>query len=168
MEFFSFFCPYCYELEKIHNIEKLTKKNIKNITIQTYHVNFLGGEFSNVLTKSWIIAEQMGIEDKIMLPIFKGIQETHTIHNIDNIKKIFKKKASIDENIFDKFWNSITIEFIVQKKNKEIIQSQIDYIPLMLINGKYMVNYSTIENVFKNNFPKKYIQLIQFLIKKND
>lgn len=119
MEFFSFFCPYCYKLQKKYNIRQLIQKNIhKNIKIQTYHVNFLGGKFSHILTKSWIIAQQIGIEEKIMLPIFKGIQETHTIQNLDGIKKVFKIVAGINENQFNNFWNSLTLNMLIKKKTK--------------------------------------------------
>ncbi len=167
MEFFSFFCPYCYEFEKIHNIRDLIKKNMnKNINIQTYHVNFLGGKLSYILTKSWIIAQQINIEEKIMLPMFKGIQETHTINNINNIKQLFKKEAGVDESKFNKFWNSLALKILVQKKNKDIEKSHIDHVPMMLIKGKYIIDYSKLEDIFKDNFSKKYIRLIQFLIDK--
>lgn len=94
MQFFSFLCPYCYELEKTYDIRNLIRKKInKNKSIKTYHVNFLGGEFGKILTKTWIIAEQMGVEEKIIIPIFKGIQETHTLNNINHIKNIFLEKT---------------------------------------------------------------------------
>ncbi|QCI21145.1 thiol:disulfide interchange protein [Buchnera aphidicola (Hyperomyzus lactucae)] len=162
MDFFSFFCPYCYEFKKIHN----TKSLIKNINVQTYHVNFFGGELSHILTKSWIIAEQIGIEEKIVLPIFKAIQETHTINNIDSIKKIFKKDGGVSEKKFNNFWNSLTLKILVQKKNKDVEKSNLDHVPTMLIHGKYIIDYAKIENAFKENFSQKYIELIQFLIKK--
>ncbi|QCI17817.1 thiol:disulfide interchange protein [Buchnera aphidicola (Acyrthosiphon lactucae)] len=166
-EFFSFFCPYCYEFEKTHNTRYLIKNNIKkNISFQIYHVNFLGGKLSSILTKSWIIAQQIGIEKKIALPIFKGIQETHSINNLNNIKKIFKKEAGVNESTFNSFWNSLTLKILVQKQKKDIKKSHLENIPTMLINGKYLIDYSKIENIFKDNFSQKYINLIQFLINK--
>ncbi|QIQ42001.1 MAG: thioredoxin domain-containing protein [Buchnera aphidicola (Microlophium carnosum)] len=167
IEFFSFFCPYCYEFEKTHNTRYLIKNNIqKNINIQRYHVNFLGGKISYILTKSWIIAQKIGIEKKITLPIFKGIQETHTINNINNIKKIFKKEAGVSENKFNSFWNSLTLKILVQKQKKDIQKVGLEHIPIMLINGKYIIDYSKIEDMFKDSFSQKYIKLIQFLINK--
>lgn len=98
MNFFSFFCPYCYELEKMYNIHHLIKSNIdKKITIQNYHVNFLGGELSYTLTKIWIIAQKMKVEDKIIMPIFRGIQENNTINNADDVKSIFLKNTGISQ-----------------------------------------------------------------------
>ncbi|AHG59965.1 DsbA family protein [Buchnera aphidicola] len=167
-EFFSFFCPYCYELKKKYNIKKLIKKKInKNIKIKTYHVNFLGGKFSHILTKSWIIAQKIGIEEKIMLPLFEGIQKNHTIQDLDSIKKLFKKEAGINENQFNSFWNSLTLNILVQKKNEDIKKYQLNYVPTMLINRKYIIDYSVLQNRFQDNFAKKCIELIKFLINKN-
>ncbi|AEO08768.1 thiol:disulfide interchange protein DsbA precursor [Buchnera aphidicola str. Ak (Acyrthosiphon kondoi)] len=167
IEFFSFFCPYCYEFEKTHNTRYLIKNNIKkNIKTETYHVDFFGGKLSSILTKSWIIAQKIGIEKKIVLPIFKGIQETHTINNIHNIKKIFKKEGGISENKFNDFWNSLTLKILVKKQKKEIKKFNLENVPTMLINGKYVIDYSKIEEIFKDDFSQKYIKLIQFLINK--
>ncbi|QCI20561.1 thiol:disulfide interchange protein [Buchnera aphidicola (Brachycaudus cardui)] len=167
MEFFSFFCPYCYDFEKTHNIRELIKKNIHpNIKIKKYHVNFLGGKFSYILTKSWIIAQQIGIEEKIILPLFKGIQDTHTIKDIDSIKKLFQKEAGIDENQFNSFWNSIALNILVKKNNQNVEKSHLNYVPTMIINKKYIINYSALENKFKKKFSRKYIELIKFLINK--
>lgn len=166
MHFFSFLCPYCYQLEKAYNVNNLIKKKInKNISIKIYHVDFLGGEFGKILTKTWIIAEQMGIEEKIIIPIFKGIQETHTINNINSIKKIFLEQGISIEK-YNQFWNSFLIKILIQKNNEDIKKAQLHYVPAMLINGKYTIEYSQLEFLFKKNFPEKYITLIKFLLSK--
>lgn len=165
IQFFSFLCPYCYKLEKTYNIKNLIKKNINNNTsIKTYHVNFLGGELGKILTKTWIIAEQMKIEDKIMMPIFKGIQETHTINNIDDIQNIFLKKAGVTTEQYNQFWNSFFIKILVQKNDNDIKKIQLNYVPAVLINGKYTIEHSKLEMLFKKNFSEKYIKLIKFLL----
>ncbi|QCI18957.1 DsbA family protein [Buchnera aphidicola] len=165
MRFFSFLCPYCYKLEKIYNIRNLIQKKIdKHISIKTYHVDFLGGELGEILTKTWIIAEQMGVEEKIIMPIFQGIQETHTINNIDNIKTIFLEKTGISIKKYNQFWNSFVIHMLIQKNKNDIKKVQLNYVPTMLINGKYIIEYSKLEMLFKKNFSKKYIQLIKFLL----
>lgn len=168
MEFFSFFCPYCYEFEKIHHTRNLITKNTikKYKNFQTYHVNFFGGKLSNILTKSWIMAQEIGVEEKIILPIFKAVQKTHTINNVNSIKKIFKKEAGINENTFNNFWNSLTIKILVEKANKEVKKSNLDHVPTMLIKGKYIIDYFTLEKMFKNNFSQKYTELIEYLVKK--
>ncbi|QCI24477.1 thiol:disulfide interchange protein [Buchnera aphidicola (Muscaphis stroyani)] len=167
INFFSFFCPYCYEIEKQNNIRNIIKNNIdEKIDIKTYHVDFLGGKFSYILTKSWIIAQQMGIEEKIIIPIFNGIQQTHQVNDINDIKEIFKEKAGINNQTYQKFWNSFSIKVLIQKNNQEIKKIKLKHVPTTIINGKYIINYSKLEENFKYNFSENYINLIKFLIKK--
>ncbi|QCI25058.1 thiol:disulfide interchange protein [Buchnera aphidicola (Rhopalosiphum padi)] len=167
MNFFSFFCPYCYELEKIHNIQFLIKNKIdKKVEVQNYHVNFLGGEFSKILTKMWIISQQMKVEEKIIMPIFKEIQENNTINNASNIKDIFLKETGISNDEYNKFWNSFSIKILIQKNDNDIKKIQLDHVPNMIINGKYNIDYYKLETIFKKNFSKKYIKLVNFLLLK--
>ncbi|AAM67960.1 DsbA family protein [Buchnera aphidicola] len=167
MHFFSFFCPYCYELEKIYNIQSLIKNKIdKKIKIQTYHVNFLGGEFSKILTKIWIIAQKMKVEEKIMMPIFKEIQENNTISHTSNIKNIFLQKTGINKDQYNKFWNSFTIKMLIKKNDNDINKIKLNHVPTMIVNGKYVIDYYKLEKIFKTNFSKKYIKLIKFLLSK--
>ncbi|WP_343154104.1 thioredoxin domain-containing protein [Buchnera aphidicola] len=169
MQFFSFLCPYCYNLEKTYHIRNLIKKNInKNINIKTYHVDFLGDKFGKFLTKIWIIAEQIGVEEKIIMPIFKEIQENHTISNIDKIKNIFLKKTGISIKQYNQFWNSFVIQMLIKKNDNDIKKTQVNYVPSILINGRYTIEYSRLEMLFKKQFPKKYIELIQFLLSINN
>lgn len=165
MNFFSFFCPYCYELEKMYNIHHLIKSNIdKKITIQNYHVNFLGGELSYTLTKIWIIAQKMKVEDKIIMPIFRGIQENNTINNADDVKSIFLKNTGISQKKYNEFWNSFTIKILIKKNDNDIKKVKLNHVPCMIINGKYIIDYSKLELFFKEKFNKKYIKLINFLL----
>lgn len=167
MHFFSFFCPYCYELEKKYKIHYLIKNKInKKVTKQNYHVNFLGGKLSKILTKVWIIAQKMKVEEKIMIPIFEGIQETNTINNANSVKNMFLIKTGINSNQYEKFWNSFTIKILIKKNNEDIRKVKLHHVPSMIINGKYSINYFTLEKIFKKNFSEKYINLLNFLIKK--
>ncbi|CAL4325004.1 DsbA family protein [Buchnera aphidicola] len=167
MNFFSFFCPYCYKLEKIYKIHHLLKNKIdQKIKKKNYHVNFLGGNLGKTLTKAWIIAQKMKVEEKIMLPIFQGIQETNTINNAASIKDIFLKEAGVNSDKYNKFWNSFTLKILIRKNNQDVKKAKLNYVPSMLINGKYLINYFKLEKIFKKDFSKKYINLLYFLIKK--
>ena len=167
MHFFSFFCPYCYELEKIYNIQSLIKNKIdKKIKIQTYHVNFLGGEFSKILTKIWIIAQKMKVEEKIMIPLFKEIQENNTINHTSNVKNIFLQKTGINKDQYNKFWNSFTIKMLIKKNDNDINKIKLNHVPTMIVNGKYIIDYYKLEKIFKTNFSEKYVKLVKFLLAK--
>lgn len=164
MEFFSFFCPHCYKFEQKYHVRQLIKNNKgKNITFRSYHVNFLGGKLGTALTKAWIMAQFLGLEEKITLPFFKAIQETHTIKNEDSVRALFIKETKISVDQYNKLWNSFTINMLVQKQEKYIQKISIDYVPAVIIQGKYILDYSLLENIFKEDFTHQYINIIKFL-----
>lgn len=46
MEFFSFFCPHCYQFERVYHVSDAVRKNLPADTkVTKYHVDFLGGDF---------------------------------------------------------------------------------------------------------------------------
>lgn len=160
IEFFSFYCSYCYKFNIIENIPKTIEKNIKkNIKTTFYHVDFLG-ILGKELTKAWIIATILKKENEIASFIFKGIKEKK-IKNEKDIKKIFIKIG-----IKKKTLNSIKKSFIYQsiKNQQKYIMKKIKIksVPLILINGKYIICNNLI--IKKEKKSKKYIKIINFLI----
>ncbi|CAL4324182.1 DsbA family protein [Buchnera aphidicola] len=161
---FSFFCPYCYEFEQKHHIRHfINQVKDKNIIFHSYHVNFFGGKLSTLLTKAWIMAKYLRLEEKIMIPFFKAVQETHTIKNEDSIRALFIKETNISVNQYNKLWNSSIINTLVQKQEKYINKIPLDHVPAVIIQGKYILDYYLLEKSFKDDFVTKYISLLKFL-----
>ncbi|XBC40620.1 MAG: thioredoxin domain-containing protein [Buchnera aphidicola (Nurudea yanoniella)] len=167
IEFFSFLCPHCYELEKIYNLNHYIKKHISHsVKIERYHVNFLGGKFGQALTQIWEISKMIGLDNKILIPLFKKIQDEKTITNFHTLKNEFLKLTLINEKELKFLWNCFVIKSIIYNQN--IIQNTInlDHIPSILINGKYSIDNEKINYNSKKEFIKDYIHVIKFLLKK--
>lgn len=65
LEFFSFYCPHCYEFEQVLHVADNVKKKLPEGTKMTkYHVEFLG-PLGKDLTQAWAVAIALGVEDKI-------------------------------------------------------------------------------------------------------
>ncbi|WP_343192480.1 DsbA family protein [Buchnera aphidicola (Taiwanaphis decaspermi)] len=166
-KFFSFLCPYCYQEEiKFHINDLLQKKMKEKYMINKYHVNFLGNELGKNLTHMWCIAQLLGIENKILLPMFEGVQKYHTINNKEKIKQLFIKVTGIGEKDYDKLWNSFSVKMLMEKEEKSLKDTKIQNIPTMVIKGKYIINNYEIKANSINEFIEKYYSLIKFLIKK--
>lgn len=51
LEFFSFFCPHCYQFEEVLHISDNVKKKLpEGVKMTKYHVNFMGGDLGKDLT----------------------------------------------------------------------------------------------------------------------
>ncbi|BGI50891.1 MAG: thiol:disulfide interchange protein DsbA [Arsenophonus endosymbiont of Ceratovacuna japonica] len=165
IEFFSFYCPYCYEFESIYRVSQTIAKNLpKDIKIKRYHVDFLG-PLGKELTKAWAIAMVLNIENKMISLLFEGIQNKKSIKTSSDIKSIFIK-AGIKNKEYDKAFNSIIVKSLVIKQQKAAEDFQLQGVPAIFINGKYMICNNSIITKNINNYSNIYYDIVKFLINK--
>lgn len=167
MEFFSFFCPHCYQFERIYHISDAVRKNLAdNVKITKYHVDFLGGDFGPVVTHAWAVAMALGVEDKVTAPIFDGIQKTQTITDAASLKETFIKAAGISSADYDAAWNSFAVKALVAQQQKAASDVDLRGVPAIFVNGKYMVNNGGLDTSSMDNFVADYANVVKFLVDK--
>ncbi|WP_348666440.1 DsbA family protein [Arsenophonus symbiont of Ornithomya chloropus] len=167
LEFFSFYCPHCYEFDYIYNISKKIKENLpKNIIMERYHVNFLGA-LGNELTKAWTVAKIFSIEEKVIPLLFEGIQKTESINTPNDIKNIFVK-LGIKSKEYDILINSLLVNSLLIKQQKAAKDFQLIGVPAIFVHGKYMLCNHNIKATKEYNYPQIYSEIINFLIKNRD
>lgn len=165
MEFFSFFCPHCYQFERIYHISDAVKKNLPADTkVVKYHVDFLGGDFGPVVTHAWAVAMALGVEDKVTAPLFDGIQKTQTISDADSLKAAFINAAGISSQEYDAAWNSFAVKALVAQQEKAASDVDLRGVPAMFVNGKYMVNNGGLDTSSMDNFAAEYANVVKFLV----
>ncbi|MGG6178053.1 thiol:disulfide interchange protein DsbA [Pantoea allii] len=167
MEFFSFFCPHCYQFEQIYHVSDAVKKNLPADTkMVKYHVDFLGGDLGPVVTHAWAVAMALGVEDKVTSPIFDGIQKTQTITDAASLKEVFIKAAGISSEQYDAAWNSFAVKALVAQQQKAASDVDLRGVPAIFINGKYMVNNGGLDTSSMANFVADYANVVKFLVEK--
>lgn len=167
MEFFSFFCPHCYQFEQIYHVGDAVKKNLPADTkMVKYHVDFLGGDLGPVVTHAWAVAMALGVEDKVTSPIFDGIQKSQTITDAASLKDVFIKAAGITSEQYDAAWNSFAVKALVAQQQKAASDVDLRGVPAMFINGKYMVNNGGLDTSSMANFVADYANVVKFLVEK--
>jgi thiol:disulfide interchange protein DsbA len=165
MEFFSFFCPHCYQFERIYHVNDAVKKNLPADTkMVKYHVDFLGGELGPVVTHAWAVAMALGVEDKVTAPIFDGIQKTQTITDPASLKETFVKAAGISAADYDAAWNSFAVKALVAQQQKAAADVDLRGVPAIFVNGKYMVNNGGLDTSSMDNFVADYANVFKFLV----
>lgn len=165
VEFFSFYCPHCYQFESIYHVSQTVAKNLpKDIKMERYHVDFLG-PLGAELTKAWTVAMVLKVEDKVSPLLFEGIQKTESINTPADIKAVFIK-AGVKSEEYDAALNSFVVKSLVVKQQQTVEEFQLRGVPAIFVNGKYMIrnNGITIEDV--NNYAKAYSDVVNFLISK--
>lgn len=165
LEFFSFYCPHCYEFERVWHVSDTVKKSLPaNTKVTKYHVEFLGGEMGKTVTQAWAVAMALGVADKVTAPIFEGIQKTQTINDPASLKDAFVKAAGIKPEEYDAAWNSFVVKSLVAQQKKAAADVELQGVPAMFVNGKFMVNNGGLDTSSMDNYVQQYANVVKFLL----
>lgn len=163
LEFFSFYCPHCYQLEQILNISNSVQQLLPIGTkIIKYHVDFLG-PLGCQLTHAWAVAIAMGIENKISPVLFNYIQTNNIIHTINGVRNLFIKQ-NINLKQYNAMWNSFVVKTILFKQKKIVNDLQLQIVPTILINGKYIIKTDSLDYTSIKSYIKQFTAEIKFLL----
>ncbi|NDL00747.1 thiol:disulfide interchange protein DsbA [Photorhabdus bodei] len=163
LEFFSFYCPHCYQFEEIFKVPQTVKQHLPEGTkLVRYHVDFLG-PLGKELTTAWAAAMAMGVEDKVTPVLFEGIQKTLAIKTPNDIRNAFIK-AGVTAEDYDAAMSSFVVKSLVVKQQKAAQDLQLRGVPAMFVNGKYMVKNDGIDASSADNYAKSYSDVVNFLL----
>ena len=165
-EFFSFYCPHCFRFEPfMANVKKQLPEGVK---FEFNHVDFLGGvskPMQKMLSKAMVVAEQMGMERKLMGAIFNYIHVQRAVFTSEkDIRNVFVLNGA-DGDKFDKLMKS----FGVNSKAKQMTKKQDYYaksggltgVPAVIVNGRYKIENKGLD---KDNFEADYNNLVKYLL----
>lgn len=165
LEFFSFYCPHCYQFEQVYHVPDAVKKALPEGTKMTrYHVDFLGPLGKN-LTQAWAVAMALGVEDKITPLMFDAVQKTQTVQKPEDIREVFVK-AGVSAEEFDGALNSFVVKSLVAQQEKAAADLQLRGVPAMFVNGKYMIKNDGLDTSSMDGYVKQYADVVKFLITK--
>ena len=117
------------------------------------------------LSKAVAVAEQMGMERKLMGAIFNYIHVKRSVFTSEkDVRKIFVLNG-VDGEKFDKLMKS----FGVNSKAKQMKKKQDYYaksrgltsVPAVIVNGRYRIENSALN---KENFEEDYNNLVKYLL----
>ncbi|WP_058911945.1 thiol:disulfide interchange protein DsbA [Entomohabitans teleogrylli] len=165
LEFFSFYCPHCYQFEHVLHVSDNVKKKLpEGVKMTKYHVEFLG-PLGKDLTQAWAVAMALGVEDKITEPMFDAVQKTQTLQSVADIRKVFVD-AGVKPEEYDAAWNSFVVKSLVVQQEKAAADLQLQGVPAMFVNGKYMLNPQGMDTSTMDAFVQQYADTVKFLVEK--
>jgi len=160
MQYFSWFCPHCYQFEPI--MDALKKQLPENVTFKRTPVAFLGGQMGPELQRAYAVADLLKAVDKVSPVIFNAIQVEHKLpQSRDDVRALFEK-AGVDGKDFDAAVDSFAVTGMVAQYDRNTGSFNIRGVPSVIVNGKYLVKTEGIKST------DEYFALIQFLLNKKD
>ncbi|EEF15972.1 thiol:disulfide interchange protein dsbA precursor [Actinobacillus minor 202] len=165
LEFFSFYCPHCYDFELTYKIPSQIKAKLpEGAKLVQYHVNFLGRQSEN-LTRAWAFAMAQGVEDKVKTALFEGAQKD-AFKSMDDIKAVFVANG-ISSTDFDNGINSFAVNGLVNKQVQAAEDFKIQGVPAFFVNEQYQMNLEGFsDSKSTNDFIQRYVDAVTFLIRK--
>ncbi|MBU9845242.1 thiol:disulfide interchange protein DsbA [Rahnella ecdela] len=165
LEFFSFYCPHCYQFEQVWHVSDNIRKNLpKDVKYTKYHVEFLG-PLGKQLTQAWAVAIALGVEDKVSPLMFDAVQKQQSVQNADDIRKVFIQ-AGVKGEDYDAALNSFVVKSLVVQQEKAAADLGLQGVPSVFVNGKYMVKNDGLDTSSMDMYVKQYSDVINFLANK--
>ncbi|MDC9590355.1 thiol:disulfide interchange protein DsbA [Xenorhabdus sp. XENO-10] len=165
LEFFSFYCPHCYQFESIYHVRATIKKNLPaGVTNERYHVDFLG-PLGKELTDAWAVAIVMKVEDKVTPILFEGIQKNQTIKSKEDIRNAFIK-AGVSGEEYDAALNSFIVKSVANKERQAAKELSLRGVPAVFVKGKYLINNNGIEPRSTQDYAQEFSEVVNYLVNK--
>ncbi len=162
LEFFSFYCPHCYQFEQVWHVSEGIEKNLpKNVKYVKYHVEFLG-PLGKQLTQAWAVAIALGVEDKVSPLMFEAVQKKQSVQTPDDIRKVFIE-AGVKGEDYDSALNSFVVKSLVVQQEKAAADLGLQGVPSVFVNGKYMVKNDGLDTSSQDMYVKQYSDVVNFL-----
>jgi len=160
MEFFSYFCPHCYQFEPI--MAQLKKQLPADVSFKRTPVAFLGKEMGPELQRAYAVADLLKVEEKVTPLFFNMIHSQQTPpQNRAEVRAVFEK-AGVSGNEFDGAVDSFAVTGMVAQYDRSTGSMNIRAVPSTVVNGKYLVKTEGIKSA------EEYIGLVKYLLQKKD
>ncbi len=157
-EYFSFYCPHCYQFEPI--IAQLKEKLPEGVKLQKNHVSFMGGNMGKSMSKAYATMIALGVEDKMIPVMFDRIHKLRQAPKDDQeLRQIFTDEG-IDGKKFDAAFNGFAVDSMVRRFDKEFQESGLSGVPSVVVNNHYLVQAQGIKTM------DEYFELVNFLVNK--
>jgi thiol:disulfide interchange protein DsbA len=145
LEFFSYWCPHCYQFEPL--VAQIKQKLDKDVSFTKVQVNFMGFTGPNVqndATRALMVARALDKEEQLSTAIFKYIHVNHSIiTGLRDLKNLFIVNG-VEAEEFDKLAASFAVNSMFNNNNKNIekYRKYLNGVPNFIINGKYQAKFS--------------------------
>lgn len=158
-EFFSFWCGHCFHMQ---NSFKKVKEQIPEAEFIPNPVMMLGGFMGPESQKAVVVAENFGLRDEFIDRLFKMMHEDGKIPMSTSDLADFATTIGIPRNKFLSEIGSFPVLGKVAQFDKKADEAEIDAVPELLVNGRYLVIMDDIEN------DEQLVDLVRFLVHLDD
>ena len=158
-EYFSFYCPHCYNFEPI--MEQVKQRIPDNAKFQKVHVSFMGGNMAVSMAKAYATMVVLEVEETMIPVMFRQIHEFKKAPRNDQALRQIFTDHGVDPEKFDAAFNGFVVDSMQRRFDKAFRDAGLSSVPSVVVNNKYL---ATPDESIKSL--DDYMQLVNFLLKK--
>ena len=155
VEYFSYYCPFCYNFEPI--VAELKKALPAGTPLHKVPVAFLGGNMAATVQRAHATAELLKVEDAFAAALFNQIhQQRKPPQNRSDIAKLFAG-LGIAAAQLDAHFDSLPVNSMVTEYDDAVAAANIRSVPSFVVNNKYLVKISAVSSQQQFNALVNYL-----------
>ena len=155
VEYFSYYCPFCYNFEPI--VAELKKNLPTGTPLHKVPVAFLGGNMAATVQRAHATAGLLNIEDAFTAALFNQIhQQRKPPQNRSDITKLFAS-IGVEQAQLDAQFDSMVVNSMITQYDAEVSAAGIRSVPSFVINNKYLVKISAVSSQEQFNALVNYL-----------
>ena len=135
LEFFSYTCPHCYDLDP--TVREWLKHKPENVTFTRIAVAF--GANWEPSARAYYAAEELGVLDKVHQPLFDAIHRERRKLSTEDELAAFFAEFGVDQAAFHKAYTSFQTETQLRRGNQLAQRFGVRGVPTVIVNGQYEV-----------------------------
>lgn len=145
IEFFSYGCPHCRDLEE--HLGSWIKKLPDNVSFKRVPVVFQ--PTWNNLAKISYSLEALGRDD-LTVKVFQAIHGANIKLNEEKVFFDWAKNNGLDENKLKEVWNSFSVNSKVNRGRTLAANYSVDGVPMLFVDGKFKLRPGDLRNTHKD------------------
>lgn len=138
LELFWYGCPHCYHLEP--HIERWLDSKPEGATFRRLPAAAASRWVPHA--RYYFAAESMGLLDQLHQPLFKALHDDKRPLLSDDQLIAFAAEQGVDKDEFAAVFRSFPIDMKVRKSAQLVRGYQLDGVPAIVVNGKYLTSSS--------------------------
>ncbi|MGF1910930.1 thiol:disulfide interchange protein DsbA/DsbL [Vibrio kasasachensis] len=155
-EYFSFYCPHCYQFESI--VKNLKPALNDDVTFEKVHVGFMGGDMAEPMVKAYATMAQLQVKERMIPAMFEQIHVLRKAPQSETeLRQVFIDNG-VSAGAFDLVYNSKAVEMKLEEYTEQFKNSTLRGVPAVVVNNKYIVVASKIKSF------DEYNQLVNYLL----
>ncbi len=133
IEFFSYTCPHCYDLDP--TVQAWLKRKPENVTFTRIAVAF--GASWEPSARAYYAAEALGVADKMHQPLFDAIhRDKRKLGGEDELAAFFAEHG-VNQDVFRKAYQSFQTETQLRRGNQLAQRHGVRGVPAVIVGGQY-------------------------------